>query len=354
MVFERKLVLSSFDPSKLNVLNMAYFEDNKTPEIIFNNRCLITSDTNLSIYSQIYRYLVCSVIDRADNIIYAYNKYLNEKGLQLSKINCESYLLRTDNLIQIETLPSFPKNKTCLIIAFYFGERTKNETFHNLIDIQNRFLKKYKHGLAKIVFAIAEDNRKSISIEEKDGITYFYKPNLGLSFGSWNMVINHYRDTYDHYILGEDDYVFVKDNFDQILLTQYQEKKAEYLVTWKSLRGKLISTIGIVSSQILKKYNYLNDIDWTMEKDRSMWTFLTTFSSIKPLPKEYSAFPYWGIMDHWDVWLFDYVNGESELDYLNRTIVAAVQFIDQHDNLKIPQISNVLVIEDNLDLVKYH
>jgi hypothetical protein len=84
-----------------------------------------------------------------------------------------------------------------------------------------------------------------------------------------------------------------------------------------------------------------------------MWTFLNTFASIRPLAKEYSAFPYWGIMDRWDVWLFDYVCGESEHDFLNRTLVSAVQYIDEHDNMKIPQISNVLVIEANLNLVKY-
>lgn len=351
LVLERKLQIDKYDLGVLNTLTPSFHEDTSITDIYFNNMCMFSNVQNMIKYSQIYRYLVGNLLNQNMTVEEIYQDFMNVMSLKQYKISMESYIHR--NPVEIVGAGGVT-SKICLIIAFYFGSRTKNETFHNLIDIQSRMLKKYKHSLAKIVFAIAQDDRNSVSIEEKDGITYFYKPNLGLSFGSWHTVINHYKDTYSHYILGEDDYVFVKDNFDRILLDQYNQKGAEYLVTWKSLRGRLISTIGIVSSKVLNKHNYLNNIDWTTDKDTSMWTFLRTFTSVKPLAKEYSAFPYWGIIDRWDVWLFDYICGESELDYLNRTLVAAVQFIDEHDNLKVPQISNVLVVEENLDLVKYY
>ncbi|MEX0595427.1 MAG: hypothetical protein WD512_02925, partial [Candidatus Paceibacterota bacterium] len=322
IIIERAITFERYDLTKINLLNPKYYEI-KNLEI--SNRCLFANiDTINKYYSDVNKYY-------SDN---------ERNKIEINKIDIESYCYREQK-----------EQKTCLIIAFYFGSRTANETFHNLIEIQKRSLKKYKHNLARIVFAIAQDDRTIINIEEKDGITYFYKPNLGLSFGSWQTVINYYQDTYDHYIFSEDDYVFVKDNFDQILLDQYKIQNTnmnnvEYLVTWKSQRTKLISTIGITSSSVLKKYNYLNNIVWTTDKDHSMWTFLNTFSNIRPLRKEYSAFPYWGIvMDRLDVWLFDYIPGETEEDYIERAIMVPVQMIDNTDKIIKPKLSNILDIE---------
>jgi hypothetical protein len=327
IILERAITLDRYDLTKINVLNPKYYETNLTSDIM-SNMCLFANiDTVNKYYSD------------QKNAYKEINKIDNKE--EINKIDIESYSYHEQK-----------QQKTCLIIAFYFGSRTANETFHNLIEIQKRYLKKYKHNLARIVFAIAQDDRTTIDIEEKDGITYFYKPNLGLSFGSWQTVINYYQDTYDHYIFSEDDYVFVKDNFDQILLEQYKNYRihsngpAEYLVTWKSQRTRLISTIGITSSSVLKKYNYLNSIVWTTDKDHSMWTFLNTFSNIRPLEKQYSAFPYWGIvLDRWDVWLFDYIPGETEEDYLERAVMVPVQMIDKMDRIIKPKLSNILDIE---------
>lgn len=349
LIIEHKLSIDKCNLKLVNTLNPTFFENPLIENVYFNNMFILSNAENMLKYGQMYPYLVENLQNKPVDEVY-YN-YLSSIAQIQYKINLESYIRRDP----AEVVPS-NDSKTCLIVAFYFGKRDKNVTIHSLTDIQKRFLKKYKHNLARIVFAIAEDNRKTVTIEEKDGITYFYKPNRGLSFGSWHTVVSHYKDMYSHYIFGEDDYVFVKDNFDQILLDQYKKKQTstEYLVTWKSIRSGFISTIGIVSSTVLAKYNYLNNIKWTTNKGQSMKIFLDTFANIKPLAKEYSAFPYWGLHGQkWDVWLFDYICGESSADYLNRTLVAAVQFIDKKDNLKVPQISNALVVNDKLELVIY-
>jgi hypothetical protein len=356
IILEKQIYLDKYDIKNINILNKIYYENNgierygmtstdkkKIFDIEFNNLCMFTSVDNIYKYIEIYDNLINGkerdnetidneIIDNEtidnETIDNKYNKLIEANGLLINRINIESYVKRDQK----------KDEKICLIIAFYFGSRTANVSEHNLIEIQKRFFKKYKNNLSRIVFAISEDGRTTIDIEEKDGITYFYKPNMGLSFGSWQMVSNYYQENYDYYIFSEDDYLFIKDNFDKILLEEYKEKnkndKVDYLVTWKSLRTRLISTIGIISSDALKKYDYLRNIKWTMDKDDGMMKFLDTFL-IKPISKEYSGFPYWGfILDRWDVWLFDYIPGESSEEYLKRAIVAPVQLMDNNDNIK--------------------
>jgi hypothetical protein len=245
--------------------------------------------------------------------------------------------------------------KVCLIIAFYFGERTNNNTFHNLIEIQKRILRKYEHKLSDVVFAIAEDNRTDVKIEEStdelgNKITYFYKPNLALSFGSWHTVVNYYKDKYDYYIFGEDDYVFVKPNFDEILVREYDSQNKPYMVNWMHKNGNhLISTIGIISSKELARLNYMNAIVWTNDKDKSMFDFLNLFfynGGVSCVGAAYSAFPYWGpVNNQWKVWLFGYREGETMINFTNRVLVCAIQGIDKYDN--IMQLSHEQILIPN-------
>lgn len=58
-------------------------------------------------------------------------------------------------------------------------------------------------------------------------------PNNGRSYGQWSHMFNCYRDQFTHFIFIEDDYVPVKNNFDQILVDsfdyQYQVSRCGFL-----------------------------------------------------------------------------------------------------------------------------
>ena len=108
-------------------------------------------------------------------------------------------------------------------------EKLFNEYLHTQIEA----LSKYKHSLSKIIFVIAQDNISESYSTENDGITYLYRKNGWLSFGSWMEAIRIYSN-YDYYILCEDDYIFMKDNYDTVLVSELEKQGVEYLVTWKN------------------------------------------------------------------------------------------------------------------------
>lgn len=368
LIFEKEINLNKCDLNKLTVLNSTHFrQDPDISDFEYHTMFLLTSTKNMNRYANLYRYLISYKL-RPQHI--NYHQLLSDFGLEIAKINKESYYVSSGAAVsdvgKIELNRGIAPKKVCLVVAFYFGKRENNDTHHDLIKIQQVYLQKYKHNLTGIVFAISSDDRKTIEIEKREGITYFYKPNSGLSFGSWQMVYNYYKSSYDYYIFSEDDYVFVKDNFDQIMIDEYHSGPTAgegYMVNWKS-RTDLLSTIGIVSSDTLMKINWDHILNWIdnsvqdssvesrYNKRLTMKMFLDSFPKIRSMSKKCSAFPYWGEGDYdqWNVWLFDHICGESEREYQSRMILCPIQMIDSGYHIKPPQFSNIVFIDDNESL----
>lgn len=349
--FEHQININTYDLSKLNILNDKYF---RGYDLNIYSLFALSNRNIMEIYADCYNYM--DIYSQKDVPIDKMGEYhIKNNNIKINKIKLDSYIYHDMEYINNNLKDDFRDKKevkTCMVVAFYYGERTNNETIHNLMETQKRFLRRYQHNLSRIVFAIAEDNRTNIEIKEDNGITMFYKPNNGLSFGSWNSVVNYYKEEYDYYIFSEDDYLFCKDHFDRILINEYRKQRSPYLVTYKLLRCNLLSTIGIISTEELKKINYMNDIVWTHDKVKSMRDFLNVFSSYNCISKPYSSFPYWGNINNiWDVWLFDYIPGESTEDYNNRILLTPIQYVDEKDNLKEPQIYKFLYQDFHVDQV---
>lgn len=204
----------------------------------------------------------------------------------------------------------------CLVVAFCESKRQGDQhlLYKQYMESQKKALlspKKTKHNLAKIVFVIADDECKKINIIELDTFTLIKKPNKYLSFGSWEVAYNQYKNDYDYFIFSEDDYIFTLDNFDSIMVEQYKKYNKGLLVTWKSMpeedvweSKEGISTIGIVSTKELNRIEfnlskkckeiYKNDDDTKMSinKHKAMKTFFSNFENIYAI-QDYN-------MKYWD------------------------------------------------------
>lgn len=190
----------------------------------------------------------------------------------------------------------------CLVVAFYDGLRRDHQEalYKEYLEANKETLKSFKHNLSRIVFAISCDDITEPSIVEcaEDGITYLYRPNINLSFGAWAHAMNEFE--HDYYILSEDDYVFVKHNFDSILVEELEKSGAEYVVVWKKSQGILnpkehrehMSTIGIMNKETAKKFKHYNDTVLGWQPFISMDKFTRTFDTIGTIEKE-GFHPYW-------------------------------------------------------------
>ena len=236
------------------------------------------------------------------------------------------------------------KPRVCLIVAFYNGANRAHgeggESFLTYLTKQKACLRKYKHSLDTIVFAIAEDDRTNIEIVKEAGITYIYRPNWGMSFGSWVDVVNIYRGKFDYYIFGEDDYLFVKDNFDEILVNTYSKRSEDYIVNWSDGKPRgLTSTIGIVSKAALEKHRFLEDY-WKRigslphgtrpDSCQCMWSFSLTigdgWSAGKwGLEHENNCFPYF--CSAGGVYMFGYDHESTPVENARRVLLACAQSV---------------------------
>jgi hypothetical protein len=246
---------------------------------------------------------------------------------------------------------------TCLIIAFYIGNRefcNANQA-EKYMDIQMKILQKVKHNINKIIFVISCDSitNNELDIKEKDGITYIYKRNYGLSFGSWCEAIKYLKDSYDYYILCEDDYVFVKDNFDKILVEEYKTINAEYMITYRNKGG--LSTIGIVSNEVLKNKNYLNDVKFVNNKCKDMVIFLNKFQ-YESISEKYNAFPYWGAISAKDltnlqIAIYGCSKLETKEQIKDRILLSCIQLLDE--NLEI-NLNRLLYVKQNNNWIPFN
>ena len=228
----------------------------------------------------------------------------------------------------------------CLVIAFYIGNNTREQCSQaekeSYIEKQKKLLAKVKHNLDKIVFVFSSDSHTSDEIvvedKEEENITYIHRKNCGFSFAAWKDVLNHYKDAYDYYILNEDDYMFIKDDFDSILIDEYKQKDVDYMVTYLNEVGAM-STVGIISKEQAEKHKYFTDIPFTNDKCLDMHAFFHSSFSICCISEAHNAFPYWGYeADQYTrkIALYGLDNMEETKEtYQDRILLTCVQLLDE-------------------------
>lgn len=132
-------------------------------------------------------------------------------------------------------------------------------------------LNRLKHNLAQVTICNPHNPHneqydkyvnalKELELENKGcKIEILDRPNSMVAYGSWSDAYAKYRQEFDYYILMEDDYLPVKDNFDTILVDLLNEKKAGYLGAFLSTtscvpdgRKHMGITNGIASKEALE------------------------------------------------------------------------------------------------------
>jgi hypothetical protein len=169
-------------------------------------------------------------------------------------------------------------NHTNLVIAAWGGKRKNEKPDYlqltpcgtvNHIAKQITTLNKYKHNLGQVTIVCPPCSDPNP--EYSDAIRHMpTKLNNGTkiellhldrnvdSYYSYSIAIQQYRDNFDYYICIEDDYVFVENDFDSIMIGMYEEKRdwgCDYLVSY--IKDSAIITNGIVASKILHEKNYV-------------------------------------------------------------------------------------------------
>lgn len=78
-----------------------------------------------------------------------------------------------------------------------------------------------------------------------------------MSYGGWSDAYLQYRTDFDYYFFIEDDYVYVKDDFDSIMIETYQSEQCGYLCTLARMgRHNFVHAAisnGLASSSVLEK-----------------------------------------------------------------------------------------------------
>lgn len=117
------------------------------------------------------------------------------------------------------------------IIAAYFGDRRSmspgfNEDRLWYLQQQIDSLIRFKNKLDQITIVISNSSLDSAYLPRLNdliqksnikNIIVLHRPNYGFSYAAWDLVFKVYPD-FDYYIVTEDDYVPVRDNFDDELI----------------------------------------------------------------------------------------------------------------------------------------
>jgi hypothetical protein len=127
--------------------------------------------------------------------------------------------------------------KTNYMIGTWSGKRLRdifdqygdvNYLKHHINQLNN-----ISHGLTQVTIGYPSNPDESASYTEyitnltqlNDGTPIVVMPmeNDGLSYGQWSRIFEKYQNDFDYFIFNEDDYSPVTDNFDQIMLTKFNE-----------------------------------------------------------------------------------------------------------------------------------
>ena len=113
------------------------------------------------------------------------------------------------------------------MIATWSGNRFLRSAINHCLKSHLHHLNQVKHNLSQITIGYPHNPDDSDEYKDfmfslkslEDGTPIVVMPmiNEGLSYGQWSRIFDHYRDQFSHYILIEDDYVPVQDNFDGIM-----------------------------------------------------------------------------------------------------------------------------------------
>lgn len=127
--------------------------------------------------------------------------------------------------------------KVNYFIGTWSGLRNNAEFDDGVLKRHLNKLDQLKHSLAQISIGhpYNPDERKTytdwiMGLTQTAGgipIKVHSVPNIGRSYGQWSRMFDIYRNQFTHYIFIEDDYVPVKDNFDQILVEMFEEHSAK-------------------------------------------------------------------------------------------------------------------------------
>jgi hypothetical protein len=173
--------------------------------------------------------------------------------------------------------PTVPPNKKInYVIATWSGyRRSGNDQFHEDASFYLRnhldSLLILDHHLGQITIVVPENPEepkefteylKTIPSRSKDTpIKILRRKNVGQSYGSYSDTFIKYGDSFDYYIFMEDDYVFSKPNFDQIMVQMFESaEECGYLSSYVKLdlpdycnaRPHAAVSNGIASTEVLQ------------------------------------------------------------------------------------------------------
>jgi RimJ/RimL family protein N-acetyltransferase len=139
------------------------------------------------------------------------------------------------------TKEDFYNRKTCYIITLFFGDRRSKDIplyYENklcFLEKHIELLTNLKHNLSKIIFVINTDDNESVDVKNalsiipnklnNSDVEVVLRQNIGMSYGAWSDCFLVNKDKFDYFIFNEDDYFFVIDNFDTILIEKFESRE---------------------------------------------------------------------------------------------------------------------------------
>lgn len=130
------------------------------------------------------------------------------------------------------------------------------------IKRQLETLAKYTNSLRQITFVVPEYSLSKEFTEAVDSlpteingtkVVVYHRPNVGMSYGGFSEVYAKYTSEFDYYFFLEDDYLFVKDNWDKEFIDELESRSCAYLCIQKGDGGGVYKMHGAIPMGVLKQ-----------------------------------------------------------------------------------------------------
>ena len=339
--------------------------------------CLMDFNFDVESFNVDWTTMVKALRDDTTGMIFPYCEGVAERGVgeftEVEEVSCDCILMRRDVLEEMGALdespfttyadwniagrlkdngyrlmqhnlscvkhvsqPQLPHAKTNLVIASWGGKRRSDKHSDltpcgcgNYIEKQVASLTKYRHNLARITIVDADCGKPYPALDavpssiRETPVEVVRVPNgRHMSVSAWSHIILTEKDSFDYYVLIEDDYVFVCDDFDELLISMHQMRGTQHLMLayyeaicrYKIDKGGFVMN-GIVDSGALAK----RDFSYT---DVSLAAFLDHFR-VTSFDARYRA-PYF--CSHGIVYF-----GQGD------DVIVPTQMVDENANVVIPQ-----------------